>query len=288
MIVSWLLAGLVVMAIAIPATAATYEEGQAIFEQSCASCHTVDGSGTAIAPDLKGVTEKRDRDWLARWIAAPDEMLSEGDPLAQELLDKYNGIPMPNMGLSQSQVEAVLTYLAAQGGEMQPVTTSLQPVAESVEARGVAPQTGKAQIGKKLFTGEIAFQNRASACISCHAAGVGVLGGGTLGPDLTHVFGRYGKTGLSSVLETLPFPTMQGIYQDKLLTEEEQSNLLAFFEQANNQESGVEGLKNMLTPSWKFVLVGLGGFLVLALLSNFIWRDRFTGVRQPLVGDSKQ
>jgi hypothetical protein len=131
--------------------------------------------------------------------------------------------------------------------------------------------------------------------MSCQSVNtVGATIGGTLCPDLTHVFGRYGNTGLSSILQTLPFPTMQGIYQNKLLTEQEQANLLAFFEEANSverpvasvEESKDSTIQNLLNPSWRFGLIGLGGFRLLVLLSNFLWRDLFTGVRQRLVGQT--
>lgn len=274
-----------------PAAAAPAQEGQAIFQQSCASCHTADGSGAAFGPDLKGVTDKRDTGWLVRWISAADEMISLGDPIASELLQQYSGIPMPDMGLQKPQIEAVLAYLATQNGEQ-----TAPALAEPAEAPATAPQKGNPQIGKQLFTGTLAFHNSAPACMSCQSVNtVGATIGGTLGSDLTHVFGRYGNTGLSSILQTLPFPTMQGIYENKLLTEKEQANLLAFFEEANSAERPVASaeeskdskIQNLLTPSWAFGLIGLGGFLLLVLLSNFLWRDRFTGVRQRLVGDKQ-
>jgi mono/diheme cytochrome c family protein len=290
--VSFLIALPACLTIAVPpAAAAPAQEGQAIFQQSCASCHTADGSGAAFGPDLKGVTDRRDTGWLVRWISAPDEMISQGDPIASELLQQYSGVPMPNMGLQKPQIEAVLAYLATQNDSQ-----TAPALSEPAEAPATAPQKGNPQIGKQLFTGTLAFHNSAPACMSCHSVNtVGALKGGTLGPDLTHVFGRYGATGLSSVLQTLPFPTMQGIYQNKPLTEEEQANLLAFFESANSAEPPVAPtgeskdttIQNLLTPSWAFALIGLGGFLLLVLLSNFTWRDRFQGVRQRLVGEKQ-
>ena len=52
------------------------DAGEAIFQSSCASCHTV-GEGDLVGPDLEGVTARRDSDWLTRWILAPDVMLDE-------------------------------------------------------------------------------------------------------------------------------------------------------------------------------------------------------------------
>jgi protein SCO1 len=71
------------------ATAATVEAGKTLFDQSCASCHSIDGSGTSYGPDLQTVTQRRDRDWLVRWIAAPDKVIESGDAIATELVQKY-------------------------------------------------------------------------------------------------------------------------------------------------------------------------------------------------------
>jgi cytochrome c553 len=158
---------------------------------------------------------------------------------------------------------------------------------------------GDVGIGQKLFAGTIPFQKGGPACMSCHTVDVvGALRGGTLGPNLTHVIDRYTEVGLKGVLPTLPYPTMQGIYQNKLLTEAEQAHLLAFFKAANqadvgSQTAAVESAQTSVTESfqlsstWKFVLLGVGGFLLLALLSQITWRDRLTGVRQRLVEGHK-
>src|SRR3989338_7370036 len=70
--------------------------GGTIFQQKCVSCHTV-GGGKLVGPDLKGVTAKRERSWLVRWIKEPDKMLAAGDPIAASLLKEFNNVPMPNM-----------------------------------------------------------------------------------------------------------------------------------------------------------------------------------------------
>ncbi len=85
-------------------------EGEALFQQKCGACHTV-GGGDLVGPDLQGVTGRRERAWLARWILTPDRMLASGDPIATELFNKYNKIPMPNLGLTDQQVEALIAYL---------------------------------------------------------------------------------------------------------------------------------------------------------------------------------
>jgi protein SCO1 len=41
----------------------------------------------------------------------PDKMLAEKDPLAMDLLAKYNNLPMPNMRLNNKDAQALLDYL---------------------------------------------------------------------------------------------------------------------------------------------------------------------------------
>lgn len=290
------LIGLFWLSSIVPVVAATVEEGKMLFEKSCASCHSMDGSGASYGPDLQTVTQRRDRDWLLRWIAAPEKVIESGDAIAQELVQKYNGVPMPNAGLQPDLVESIVSYLENAAGTASAVPQktetaaeiATQPVAENLVGSDSA---GDAVIGQKLFAGTIPFQNGGPACMSCHTVNViGTLRGGTLGPNLTHVIDRYTEAGLKGVLPTLPYPTMQGIYQNKLLTDSEQVRLLAFFTAANQSETGnssSEVASFHLSSTGQFILLGVGGFLLLALLSQITWRDRLTGVRQRLVEGQK-
>ncbi|MGE5620551.1 MAG: c-type cytochrome [Sphingomonadaceae bacterium] len=85
-------------------------KGKAIFDQKCAACHTV-GGGRKAGPDLKGVADKRPRDWLVRMIVEPDKLIASGDATVQQLVREY-GMPMPNVGVSQQDAEAILAFLA--------------------------------------------------------------------------------------------------------------------------------------------------------------------------------
>src|SRR5712691_3469444 len=87
------------------------EKGEYFFQSQCSVCHTV-GQGDKMGPDLAGVTSRRDRAWLARYITAPDKMLAEGDPIAVALFEKYQYARMPNLRLSSDEVAAVLSYVA--------------------------------------------------------------------------------------------------------------------------------------------------------------------------------
>jgi protein SCO1/2 len=89
------------------------DQGGYIFSTRCIGCHTI-GHGDVVGPDLAGVTDRRDRDWLTRYLHAPDQVLAEADPIASALYEKYHQIPMPNRGLNSQDVDAVIAYLQAQ------------------------------------------------------------------------------------------------------------------------------------------------------------------------------
>jgi protein SCO1 len=84
--------------------------GQFVFQNGCASCHTI-GGGDKIGPDLLGVTQRRPRDWLTRFILVPNELIAAGDPVATALFHQYKRVPMPNLGLARDEVDDVLAYL---------------------------------------------------------------------------------------------------------------------------------------------------------------------------------
>ena len=84
--------------------------GEFLFGSRCSACHTI-GQGEKIGPDLAGVTARRDRTWLTRYVQQPDKMLAEGDPIAKALFEKYKNARMPNVSLGAADVTAVLSYL---------------------------------------------------------------------------------------------------------------------------------------------------------------------------------
>lgn len=95
------------------APALNLERGQYMFTSHCAACHTI-GKGEHIGPDLLGVTSSRDREWLKRFIIAPDKVFAAGDPTALALREKYKQVRMPNLDLARSDVDAILKYLDEQ------------------------------------------------------------------------------------------------------------------------------------------------------------------------------
>lgn len=258
------LAALVAAAVVAPGpraiAAPDVEQGRTVFQEKCAACHTV-GEGDRIGPDLAGVTTRRDRAWLARWIVAPDRLLADGDPLARELLAKYGNVPMPNMALTDTQADAVLAYLAAGPGTPGTAERPASP----------APRSGDAAIGKELFTGSRRLANQGPPCMACHSiAGLGALGGGSLGPDLTMAATKFGDAGLASVLSGMPFPTMNPVFTRRPLTADEQAHLAAFITQAAVAGRSPAAIGRLAALAVVGAVLGLG-------LAHVTWRRRLVG-----------
>src|SRR5215470_17807235 len=89
------------------------QPGQAMFKKLCAPCHTI-GVGDRVGPDLRGVTERRQHEWLTRFIRTPDKVLAEKDPIALTLAAKFPGARMPNLKLSESDAADLISYIGAQ------------------------------------------------------------------------------------------------------------------------------------------------------------------------------
>ncbi len=95
-----------------------FDKGSYLFRTRCGACHTV-GEGDGVGPDLLGVTTRRERAWLTRWLAAPDQMLAEQDPIATELLARYKNVPMPNLRLGEGDVAALIEYMETRSAVLQ-------------------------------------------------------------------------------------------------------------------------------------------------------------------------
>ena len=98
------------------ARAPAQSTGEALFRSNCEACHSI-GNEEGLGPSLQGVTKMRDRAWLTRWIKTPDKVLAEKDPIAVDLYNRYKKIVMPNLRLSDREVEDLIIYMDASSKE---------------------------------------------------------------------------------------------------------------------------------------------------------------------------
>jgi len=94
------------------------QPGQALFKKICAPCHTV-GVGDRVGPDLRGVTTRRDRAWLAAFIQNPAKLRALHDPAAMALAEKFPAVRMPVLGLGEQDALDLVSFLEAETSRLR-------------------------------------------------------------------------------------------------------------------------------------------------------------------------
>ncbi len=238
--------------------------GQQLFNQYCTGCHTI-GGGKLVGPDLKDVTQRRDPQWIKQFITNPANMVAS-DPTAQQLRQGFN-ITMPTLGLTSDQIDQLVAYLTDPGS----VASATPAAALSVFPAGV----GDPSAGLQDYLGGTPLTYGGPPCIACHTvSGAAALGGGSLGPDLTHVVRRLGEQGVASALQNIAFPTMVGPFTNHPLTVQEQADLVAFLKDADLKQPAVPIITpGAVTTNTLIVFsIGVGGTILLFGLLFFLWR----------------
>jgi mono/diheme cytochrome c family protein len=209
------------MLLALPARAEEPSQAAVLFTRRCATCHTL-GEGDKIGPDLVGVMDRREEAWLTRFLQSPGALIDAQDPVAVGLVQKFNGVRMPDQQLTDAQRQELFAYFrecTGKGGCKAPVSAKL--------ASDATPE--EIERGQRLFEGREPLAKGGPACAGCHdVRGLGLAGGGTLARELTFAFARLGDRGMTPALAKLDQPLMRELYAQAPLTEAEQYELKAF------------------------------------------------------------
>lgn len=92
------------------------EEGKTIFRSRCASCHNVNKK--VIGPALRGVDERREKQWIIDFIHSSQTMVQLGDPDAIALFEEYNRTIMPDhKDLTSDQISNIIAYIVDEGSK---------------------------------------------------------------------------------------------------------------------------------------------------------------------------
>lgn len=263
------------------AEAQTTPEGQAQFSSKCYSCHNI-GSGDKTGPDLKGVTSRRTKDWLHAYIQSPTALRDKGDPIAADLFRRFPATVMPDQALTPDQIDSILAMITDLTNKNQVFVPAGAKLSRAIVPTDV-------NVGWRFFTGRARLQNGGTACISCHSIkGVGMFGGGTLGPDLTGANIKYRDPELISILQNPNFPTMSTVFGTHHLNDEEIVQLFALFQSAKFANPMPPDQAGITKLDPRFFVVGVAAMLAVLALLNLVWRKRLRGVREELVRRATQ
>ncbi|HEY6390887.1 MAG TPA: cytochrome c [Bryobacteraceae bacterium] len=213
--------------LAIPALAAPDMAGaKTIFKKRCTACHTF-GKGIKVGPDLKGVTDRRTRDWLLRFISASSRLIQSREATAMKLFLEFKQERMPDWDdLSPEQIASIIDYFAANGPEQK----------EPDERHANTATANELKMGRDLFHRHARPASGVYACGTCHSIGARKQARhGSLGPDLTNAYLKYRDRALTDFLKQPCFQGAPELFTNRYLSPEESFALKAYMA----QEAGV-------------------------------------------------
>ncbi|OYQ36388.1 cytochrome C [Flavobacterium cyanobacteriorum] len=121
---------------AAPAGAGDAAKGKELFNTLCAACHKLDAKATG--PALRGVADRRDRQWLYKWIRNSSEMIKSGDPDAVKLFAENNNAVMTAFPqLTDADIDNIMAYTSQPKEAAAPA-----PGSDKVGAGAVAAESG--------------------------------------------------------------------------------------------------------------------------------------------------
>ncbi len=241
-------------------------DGESVFNANCVACHST-GTNTIVGPGLSGLFDRAGSSVAGQ---SADDYVRESltDPGAFVVEGFQNIMPATiAASLSSGDLDDLVAYLGTLSA-----TGAGPPGPELISAQAA---DGDRERGENLFTGPSRFENRGPSCSACHSSsGLGALGGGSLGPDLT---GAYAKLGDALITWPETIAPMKPIFTEHPLTDQEKADLLAFFKSADVTKRDTAQVVRL----FGLAVIGL---VIIAVFTHLIWRRRLRGVRKPMVG----
>lgn len=195
-----------------------------LFSRQCSSCHTI-GKGDLVGPDLKGVTGRRDRAWIVRFIRSSREVVESGDPTAALLFERYKRQRMPDHDFTAAQIDTLLEYVS-----------TVKAAADPAAARAADDSTpADVRRGFDLFVGRARLTTGAP-CSACHSVRHPLAGWttamATFAPELSLVYEQYHDKPLAAFLRSPCWPRLPDAPLTNPLTPDESFALRAFLRDA--------------------------------------------------------
>ncbi|PRZ25011.1 c-type cytochrome [Flavobacterium granuli] len=84
-------------------------KGKELFNSNCAACHKLDGKATG--PALRGIADRRDKQWLYKWIHNSADLIKSGDADAIKVFEENNKVAMTAFPqLSEGDIDNIIAY----------------------------------------------------------------------------------------------------------------------------------------------------------------------------------
>ncbi len=252
-------------------SSAIAQDGATLFKNNCGMCHKL--GARLVGPDLINVTQKRNKEWLYKFIKSSQSLVKSGDKDAVAIFNEFNQTVMPDQNLADTQIDEILKYIEENSAKAAatPETPAEPQKPAEPEIKDKDRFAELAEKGAKLFDGRMSFQNGGPTCTSCHNVNsYAVTGGGSLAKDISDVYDRIGNDGIKGVLSGLPFPAMKNAFEKHPITDAEAEAVAAFLRQVSMDNKQVQPFNYASLLVWG----GIPGVIILLGIYSFIWYNR--------------
>ncbi len=165
----------------------TAEVGKKIFQaQNCAGCHNSSEEGQwrdVVAPNLLGVNERLNKNWLTKYLKTPHAIRPFG-------FFPGSGSRMPDFDLSEDEIKNIVDFLYESDGVNQGVEKPSQFVSNKIEL----------------------LLDEQFSCLGCHALNGK---GGQIGPELSNLGTRLNASYIALIISN-PAVAMPGTIMPKI------------------------------------------------------------------------
>lgn len=240
-----------------------------IFEKNCSICHSI-STGKLIGPGLAGITQRRDKAWIVKFVRSSKTMIELGDKLAIQVFNENNKISMPeHMFLSEADVNGLIDYIANYKVPEKKALT----VDASKKDRFTREEI---QRGKRMFYGLIPFEKGTLNCVSCHnTVRTDSLNWNPSAVDLAQAWLEKDGTNLYDIMASPTSQKMTTAHGAVKLNDQEVYLISAFL-----SEVGKTGLvKEKTFPARLLIFLLFGALMALALIDLvFMHRVRYKAI----------
>lgn len=175
----------VVLTVPTIANAALADDGMAILQKRCVSCHDLNGPAAQSVqelwqrkgPDLFYAGSKYNAEWLEKWLVKPRRIRPAGHHPTQHI--------QPGKKRDMIDTTTLMPHLVLSPNDAEEVTEALMKLKASTEMMGTAVFKGgsiSASFGEMVF-------DKFNGCMACHEIEPGY--GGLSGPEVYTAAKRY-------------------------------------------------------------------------------------------------
>lgn len=109
--------------------------GEALFKANCTQCHSA-GDNKVIGPGLKGIDQRKDEEWLIKWIKNSQALIKSGDEYAVKIFNDYGKVVMPSQNVNDAEIKAILAYIKAEEKKAPATASPVAVAAEQPQEKG--------------------------------------------------------------------------------------------------------------------------------------------------------